>query len=160
MHSTMHFCIVYDMSKNYIVIISSILLVAGLGTLFTQLGMEWFNSLIKPNEWVPAFIFPIVWTTIYLLFAYVLIKQQQTLTTKSKVFLIINGILNVLWCLIFFTLNQLLLGNIVIVINTVFGFLLFKEIYKINNLSGWLIFIYPIWLSLATTLNLAVWILN
>ena len=54
---------------NYIVIIVSVLLVAGLGSLFVNLGMDWFNGLNKPNQFPPNFIIPIVWTVIYVIFA-------------------------------------------------------------------------------------------
>ena len=74
--------------------------------------------------------------------------------------MIINGALNVLWCLVFFTLKQLLLGDIVIILNLIAGFLLIADIFKTKKLYGYILIIYPIWLSIATTLNLALWILN
>jgi len=150
------------MKKNFIITIVSIIAVAALGTIFSQLGMAWFEGLIKPTEWIPSFIIPIVWTVIYLLFAYVLIKWQsrQPITKENIILLAINGILNVLWCLVFFTLNQLLLGNIVIIINAIFGIRLHFEICKQDAMNGLIISLYPIWLCIATTLNIAVWILN
>jgi tryptophan-rich sensory protein len=150
------------MKKNVIITIVSILAVAILGTIFAQLGMAWFESLVKPKEWIPSFIIPIVWTVIYLLFVYVLIKWQNRgpLTKENIILLIINGVLNVLWCLVFFTLNQLLLGNIIIIINALFALRLYFEICKKDAMNGLIISIYPIWLCIATTLNIAVWILN
>lgn len=150
------------MKKNIVITLVSIIAVAGLGTLFAQLGMGWFDGLRKPTEWIPSWIIPIVWTVIYLLFAYVLVKWQNKtqLTKENIVLLIINGVLNVLWCLVFFTLNQLFLGNVVIIINTLFALRLYFEICKEDAMSGMLISLYPIWLCIATTLNIAVWILN
>lgn len=150
------------MKKNIIITIVSIIAVAGLGTLFAQLGMGWFDGLDKPTEWIPSWIIPIVWTVIYLLFAYVLIKWQNKtpLTKENIILLIINGVLNVLWCLVFFTLNQLFLGNVVIIINALFGIRLYLEICKEDAMSGLIISLYPIWLCIATTLNIALWILN
>ena len=85
------------MKKNIIITLVSILVVAGLGTLFAQLGMGWFDGLDKPAEWIPSWIIPIVWTVIYLLFAYVLVKWQNKtpLTKENIILLIINGVLNV-----------------------------------------------------------------
>ena len=150
------------MKKNIIITISSIIAVAVLGTVFAQLGMGWFDGLDKPVEWIPSWVIPIVWTVIYLLFGYVLIKWQsiKPLTKENIILLIINGALNVLWCLVFFTLNQLLLGNILIIINALFGIRLYLEICKEDAMNGLLISLYPIWLCIATTLNIAVWILN
>ena len=150
------------MKKNIIIIVASIVGVAVLGTIFAQLGMKWFDGLYKPTEWIPSFIIPIVWTVIYLLFAYVLIKWQnrEAISKENIILLIINGALNVLWCLVFFTLNQLLLGNIVIIINLLFGIRLYLEICKSDAMNGLIISLYPIWLTIATTLNTALWILN
>lgn len=150
------------MKKNIIITLVSIVLVAVVGTIFTQIGMNWFDGLIKPREWIPSFIIPIVWTVIYLLFAYVLVKWQQTtpLTKENIIILVINGVLNVLWCLVFFTLNQLLIGNIIIIINALFAIRLLFEISKERAMYGLILSIYPIWLCVATSFNTALWILN
>jgi len=140
----------------------SIIIVAVLGSIFVNLGMEWFMSLEKPSEWIPNIVIPIVWTVIYLTFAIVLSiwANKEKLPRNIIILLIINGILNVLWCLIFFTFNQLFLGNIAIILNLIFGLKLLFDINRENSLYAWILAIYPTWLSIATTLNLAVWILN
>ncbi len=150
------------MKKNIVITLVSIIVVAVLGTIFAQLGMGWFEGLDKPTEWIPSWIIPIVWTVIYLLFAYVLIKWQgkTPLTKENIILLVINGVLNVLWCLVFFTLNQLFWGNVIIIINALFALRLYFEICKQDALNGLIISLYPIWLCIATTLNIAVWILN
>ena len=150
------------MKKNIIITIISIILVAGLGTLFTQLGMGWFDSLDKPTEWIPSFIIPIVWSIIYVLFAFVLINWQSNkpLTREMTVLLFINGVLNVHWCLVFFTFNQLFLGNVIIIINALFAIRLIFEIAKENSVYGLILTLYPVWLCIATSLNTALWILN
>lgn len=154
------------MNKNKtlqtILIWISLIIVAVLGSIFVNLGMDWFMNLNKPNEWIPNILIPIVWTVIYLTFAIVLSiwANKEKLPKNIIILLIINGILNILWCLIFFTLNQLLLGNIAIILNLIFGFKLLFDINRENSLYAWILVIYPTWLSIATTLNLAVWILN
>ncbi len=139
-----------------------ILVVAILGSVFVNLGMEWFSGLNKPTEWVPNFVIPIVWTTIYLLFAVIFyLLYKNDLVTKGIIVLgLLNAIFNVLWCLVFFALNQLLLGNIIIIINVILGVLFVVEINKSNKWYTNLLWLYPVWLSIATSLNLAVWILN
>ncbi len=148
--------------KNIILSIVCIILVAGLGTLFTQLGMGWFASLDLPSQWIPAFIFPIVWSVIYISFGIILYLWQanESFGKTTTILLLINGALNVIWCLVFFTLKLTFLGNVIIVVNTIFAFALIINIIKQKRTYGLILSIYPIWLSLATTLNLAVWILN
>lgn len=142
--------------------ILAVIVVAGLGSLFVNLGMNWFNTLEKPNQWIPNFVIPIVWSVIYLTAAIILFFwiKDGVITKKVSVLFIVNGVLNVLWCLVFFTLKLTFLGNIVIILNLIASILLFIEIFKYKKLYGYWLSIYPIWISIATTLNLALWILN
>ena len=57
---------------HIILIWVSIIIVAILGSIFVNLGMDWFNSLEKPSEWIPNIVIPIVWTIIYLTFSIIL----------------------------------------------------------------------------------------
>ncbi len=148
--------------KLVIIAIASIVVVAVLGSVFVNIGMDWFNALAKPSQWIPNVVIPIVWTIIYITFAIVLylwIKSKEL--PKDVIWLlIVNGVLNVLWCLVFFTLKLTFVGNIVIVVNLIAGWLLLWRIWSYHKPYAYATLIYPIWLSLATTLNLALWILN
>ncbi len=147
---------------NIILVVASILIVAGLGSLFVNLGMNWFSQLQTPSQWIPNIVIPIVWTIIYVLFAIILsiLYKDNLITKKTTILALINGVLNVLWCLTFFTLEQLLLGNVVILINAFFATALLLNLVKIQKWYVNLLWIYPIWIYIATTLNLALWILN
>ena len=148
--------------KKIIITILSILAVAVLGSIFVNLGMDWFNSLNKPSEWIPNIVIPIVWTCIYLIFAILLsVWISKSGLPKNIIWLlIVNGVLNVLWCLVFFTLQLTFIGNIVIILNLIMAYYLVFEIKKYNLVYFYFTAIYPIWVSLATTLNTALWILN
>lgn len=147
--------------KNTI-IISSIVIIAGLGTLFTAIGQNWFSTLFRPTQWVPSFVFGVVWTIIYSIFAVLLINwaKKQAVPKSTLVLLVLNGLFNVLWCLVFFTLKQTLLGNIVILINSILAILLLIDIWGKNKIYAYITAIYPLWILIATTLNTAIWILN
>lgn len=154
------------MRKNEIVkiviAILSILVVAVLGSVFVNLGMEWFNILDKPSQWIPNIVIPIVWTVIYITFAIVLSVwiSRSEIPVSVIILLIINGVLNVVWCLVFFTLQLTFVGNIVIILNLIMAFLLAFGINKYNKAYFFATAIYPIWISIATSLNTALWILN
>lgn len=145
---------------NYVYIVMSVLVVAGLGTLFTSLGMTWYIGLSKPSMWVPSFVFPVVWSAVYIIAIVLMIfyKSRGILDLKSIILFALNGLLNVIWCLVFFTLGLTLLGNIVIILNLILSIYLFLEI--VDKPLGFLLAIYPFWLCIATSLNLAIWILN
>ncbi len=73
---------------------------------------------------------------------------------------IINGVLNVAWCLLFFTLQLTFVGLIAILLNLIAGVLLSAEIKRHETKYFYALLIYPIWLSIASALNIALWILN
>lgn len=140
----------------------AVILVAGLGSVFVNIGMNWFNNLTKPSQWIPNFVIPLVWTIIYLSFIVILslILKSRNFTKKTLTLLILNGSLNVLWCLVFFALNLTFIGNIVIIINLILSFYLIFDLFSYNKTFAYILSIYPIWISIATTLNLCLWILN
>ena len=143
-------------------IVAPIVLVAVLGSVFVNLGMDWFNALVKPSQWIPNWVIPVVWTVIYVTFAIVLLNwsSKEEIPTSTKVLLIANGILNVLWCLVFFTFKLTFAGNIVILLNLIAGVVLWVDIFLKKKIYAYFLSIYPIWLTIASTLNLAMWILN
>ena len=74
-----------------VIILASIILVAVLGSIFVNLGMDWFNSLNKPSQWIPNILIPIVWTIIYLTFATILLiwNNKKEIPTSTNILLII-----------------------------------------------------------------------
>ena len=147
---------------GYVLSVLSVVVVATLGWVFVDLGMDWFDGLEKPSEWVPNIVIPLMWTFIYSVSILYLIHLVRKEKDNKRVIslLVVNGILNVLWCLIFFALNSLLGGVIVIILNLIASVLLLREICKTSELFSYILTVYPLWLSVATCLNLAVWILN
>ncbi len=147
---------------NYVIAVLSVVVVAALGSLFVNIGMDWFDGLRKPSEWVSNIVIPLMWTFIYLVFIFYLIHLVRKEKDNKRVILllVVNGVLNVLWCLVFFALNSLLGGLIFIILNLIASTLLLKEICKTSELFSYILVVYPVWLSVAICLNLAVWILN
>lgn len=147
---------------DYSIPVLSVSLVALLGSVFVKKGMSWFSKLNKPTEWIPNAVIPIMWSIIYVIAIFYIIHFIKTNQKDKRIvsLLIINGILNVLWCLVFFTFHGLFLGLIVIILNLISSVLLLKEISKKSEIYSYMLTIYPAWLSIATTLNLSCWILN
>ena len=142
--------------------ILAVSLVVIFGTIFTNIGLDWLDTLNKPSMWLANYIIPIVWTIIYSSFTIYLIciEKHNKMNKNLLTLLILNGIFNVLWCLIFFTFKNILLGLIFILINLWLSILLKRQIFKTNKTWGYVLLIYPIWLTIATCLNLCIWILN
>lgn len=149
-------------TKYQIFQIISVVLVAIIGTIFVQMGMTWFNGLSKPSSWVPNYIIPIMWTIIYIcaiISMFLLIKNDKMNKTLVIMF-IINGVLNVLWSLVFFTLHWILIGEVVLILNLIAGWLLLTEMHEVDKLTSYILVVYPVWLMIALMLNTALWILN
>ena len=118
----------------------------------TIVGLLTDTSTYSGN--VPAIIFPIVWSILYVLMGIssYLVRDNKEL----MIIYIINLIVNYVWSFIFFNLEfrvfaffwiLLLLG---IVIYMAYRF------YKENKLAGYLLIPYILWLIFATFLNLSI----
>ena len=140
----------------------AVVAVAAIGGVFVALGKKWFSGLERPDQFPPDYVIPIMWTIIYVVFAIdmCLFVVKTGFPKKVLALLIVNGIQNVLWCLLFFALGQTFLGLVVVVLVTISAFCLIFEMAKHSMVSFYLTAIYPIWTCIATCLNLAMWILN
>jgi len=147
---------------GYFIIILSILVVAIVGSILVNLGMGWYNILSKPTQFVPNILIPIMWTIIYITFAIILCMWwDKSAIPKSVIFwLVINACFNIVWCLLFFTLGYTFWGLVSIVLLLIMSYILVININKYNKTYSYFLSIYPIWVSIATTLNIALWILN
>ncbi len=150
-----------DTIKKVLKSFGAVILVAALGSVFVFLGMDRFESMVKPSQWINSVIIPIVWTVIYSITGIVLFKWSDDGIPKNiAVLFIINGVLNVAWCFLFFTLHLTFVGVIAIILNLAAGVLLSAGIKKSEPRYFYALLIYPIWLCIATSLNIAIWILN
>ena len=139
-----------------------IILVAVLGSIFVNLGMNWFLQLQTPSQWISNIVIPIVWTVIYILFAIIIsiLIKNNLFNKKILIMGLINGFLNVAWCLVFFAFNQTFFGILFIVLNGFFATYFLIVLQKTNKWYVNILWIYPIWIYTATCLNIALWVLN
>jgi benzodiazapine receptor len=81
-------------------------IVAVTGALLTELG-PWYYALKKPSWQPPDWLFGPAWTTIFILEATASVLAWNRLHAQPAMFLLIgllavNGVLNVLWSVLFF----------------------------------------------------------
>lgn len=147
--------------KSALIAFISVFLVAMLGGLFVKPNSVWFNSLIKPEFYPPNWLFGVMWTILYFLIAVGLFLVLQNKPSKKLIALYaVNGFLNIVWNLVFFTLESAFLGVIVLVLLIVFAYFLLKELYVTNKTSFYLTLPYFIWLFFAFLLNYSIYLLN
>jgi len=138
----------------------------GIGSLFTSKAIpEWYAGLTKPRYTPPNWAFGPVWTTLYILMAISLfLVWQKGLVTPGVVLAFtlfwIQLVFNSLWSIIFFGLKSKGGGVIIIIILWMLILTTIIKSFPISTVAGSLLIPYIIWVSLATYLNIGIWLLN
>ena len=120
-----------------------------------------YEDIIKPPLSPPGFLFPIVWTILFILMGISIARVMDKTDDKSLLILYFTQlIINALWTPIFFGLKAYLFAFIWILI--LLGLVIYLTIrfYHIDKVSSYLLIPYIIWLVFAGYLNLGVYILN
>lgn len=102
---------------------------------------------------VPGWIFPVVWSILYILMGIssYLVRDNKKL---MKIY-IVNLIVNLLWPIVFFTLNLKTLAFFwILALIVIVGYMIYV-FYKENKLSAYLLIPYILWLIFAAFLNLS-----
>ena len=141
------------------------LAVGGVAALLTGGGMDTFETLNQPPLSPPGWLFPIVWTILYILMG---IASYLVLTTgKSQESirraLILYGIqlaFNFLWPIFFFGLSAYLFAFIWLVALWLLILATTVSFYRISDIAGYLMIPYLIWVTFAGYLNLGIYLLN
>lgn len=136
-----------------------------IGTAITSPNTLWFQNLNKPFFQPPNWLFGPVWTVLYILMGvsiWLISKQgYKTKIAKQALYLFITQlVLNSLWSLVYFGMQQILGAFILIIFIWVFILLTIIWFNKINKVASFLLLPYILWVSFATVLNAALWLLN
>lgn len=122
-----------------------------------------YSSIIKPPLSPPSIMFPIAWSTIYLLLgvSYYLIKKDEIRTNKRlKVLYYTQLIVNYLWSIIFFIFKMRLFASAWIILLDILVILMIKEMRHEKRVSAYLNIPYLIWILFATYLTIGIYLLN
>lgn len=150
---------------SLIVSIGVSLLAGIIGSFFTFDAIPtWYAFLNKPFFSPPNWIFGPVWTTLYILMGISLyIIWQSKKSTKRTQALILFGVqivLNAVWSILFFGLQSPLVAFIEIIILLFAILLTAKYMYSISKVAGYLFIPYICWVTFASILNFAIYLLN
>lgn len=124
----------------------------------------WYPTLIKSSLTPPNYVFPIAWSIIYLLMGIsigiILNKPQSKKRTSLIRIFILQLFLNFTWSIAFFYFQSPLLGliNIILLYLVVLWYMVSSV--KYNYISALLFIPYLLWLTLATYLNIYIFIFN
>lgn len=132
--------------KKLILYIAIPLLLGGIVGFITSKESMNYNGIV--DEWV----FPIVWSILYILMGIssYIVRNNKKLMSIYKV----NLVINLLWPIIFFTLNFKVFGFFwILLLILVVGYMMYK-FYNKNKISTYLLIPYLLWLIFASILNL------
>ncbi len=156
------------MNENRKLLIKSIALpplVGAVAGLLTRNAMQDFNVLIKPPLSPPGWLFPVVWTILYILMgisAYLIKTSDANAEAKSDALMIYNYqlIVNFLWSIFFFNFEWRLFSFFWILLLWVLIILMIRQFDKISKTAAYLNLPYLLWVTFAAYLNFGVWWLN
>ena len=149
--------------KNYVIGIIIPLAVGGLSALITMSAMESFGELNQPTLSPPAYLFPIMWTILYILMGISSTMVYRYGGEAAKKPLIIYGaqlIVNFFWSIFFFNLNLFLFSFIWVILLWILVLWMIVSFSKIKPAAAYLQFPYLLWLTFAGYLNYMIYILN
>ncbi|MEM9737706.1 MAG: TspO/MBR family protein [Bacteroidota bacterium] len=135
-----------------------------IGGLFTAKGVPsaWYAELNKAPWTPPNWMFGVAWTTIMLCFSLYLMYVWSKTTTRKKLITLftIQWLLNVAWNPIFFSMQQVQLGALIITLLTLLVGYILVTYYRHIRYQSLLLLPYLLWLLVALSLNLYVAINN
>lgn len=153
-------------NKRLLFLCIAIPLIVGMASaLLTRDSMEIFATITKPPFAPPAWLFPVVWTILYILMG---ISSYLVLTSEASKEKIERAIklytyqliVNFLWSTFFFNFGWYLFSFLWLVLLWILVFLMIRSFYEINKWAAYLNIPYIIWLTFAGYLNLGIWLLN
>ncbi len=151
--------------KKLLICLAIPLAVGGLASLLTGGGMGAYSEFVQPPLSPPGWVFPVVWTILYLLMGYASYRVLTSGKGREEIrrALTLYGLqllVNFLWPLVFFGLGWYWAAFILLILLWVLVFFTIRAFSKIDEQAGDLLLPYILWLSFAAYLNFGVALLN
>ncbi len=139
------------------------LAVGGLSAILTSDGMEVFKVMDKPPAAPPSWLFPVVWTVLYILMgisAYLVWESRPFFHMREFSVYVLQLTVNFLWPLVFFGGGAYLAAFVLLISLLILAVIMTVLFWKRKKAAGILQLPYILWLLIAAYLNLGVYILN
>ena len=150
--------------RPLLVAAAAALLVAGLGGLATDIG-PWYRGLRRPSWQPPDWAFGPAWTLIFALTALAGLRAWRAAPDAAARRRLIalyaaNGVLNIFWSLLFFTLKRPGWALVEVVFLWASVLALVVASGRHSRPAGWMLLPYLAWVGFAGVLNWAIVRLN
>ena len=140
------------------------LAVGGLSALISG-GMGSYGNMNQPPLSPPGWIFPVVWTILYLLMGYAAYRVSVSGGDPGEIQKALRVYwaqlaLNFLWSPVFFGLRWYLVAFVILVAMWVLIYWTMTLFTKLDKIAGDLLIPYLLWVTFAGYLNIGVFLLN
>ena len=150
---------------SVIIIVAFVVLVALIGSHFSSMNRDWYEALNKPSFQPPNWVFGVVWTALFILFAISLIliwnsRPHTSLHYAIMAAAVLNGFLNVFWSYLFFGSRLIfpaIYDALLLFLSVIF---LIIAAWPISRLASFLLVPYALWTAFATCLTAVIYGLN
>lgn len=148
--------------KQLLISLAIPLAAGGLSAFLSREGMKAFGALRQPPPSPPMWLFPVVWTILFLMMglaSWLVLRQPFRPGTALPVYSV-QLFFNFFWSLLFFRWGLFLPA--LIWLAALWGLILWTLLLfrKASSLAGWLLVPYLLWVTFAAYLNAGVWLLN
>ena len=145
--------------KNNFVIVGLTFTIPGLLAIICKSSFSNYKDLIKPKLAPPSFIFPLVWSILYILMSIAIILVINKDDSNIKIYYI-QLLLNALWTPIFFLFKMHLIALVELFILLITVIYMTYKYYINDKRSGYLLLPYTAWNLFAIYLNYFIVIYN
>ena len=150
--------------KKLLIALAIPLAVGGLSALVSG-GMSGYNDLVQPPLSPPGWLFPVVWTILYLLMGYASYRvatagASEAQTKQALTLYVIQLFLNFLWSPVYFGLEWRLVAFFILLALWVAILLTLRAFSAIDEKAADLLLPYILWVTFAAYLNLGTVLLN
>lgn len=152
--------------NKYRTIIIQVIVALSAGGLASLLGGETaplYERLVSPPLSPPGWVFPVVWTVLYILMGVAagLVARSGDMDSGAAMTLYYIQLgINVLWPLFFFRLEWLAVAAVWLLLLTAAVYATWRRFRAINPVAGWLLVPYLLWCIFALYLNVGFVVLN
>ncbi len=137
--------------------------VGGLSSLLTRKSMDIYQQINQPALAPPGWLFPVVWIVLYTIMGiscYLILNSPRRERNQALLFYTAQLILNFLWPLLFFNLQQWFWSLLLLLALLMVVLLMSYHFWQIRPLAGYLQIPYCLWLCFAAYLNWMIFLLN
>ena len=124
----------------------------------------WYSTLNKPSFNPPNYLFGPVWSVLYILMGiglYLILQTPKSaMRNKSIMLFAVQLILNLSWSFVFFNAQSPLTALIIIGILWIAILMMMIYFHTVSPIASYLQIPYLLWVSFASVLNAAIWLLN